>query len=99
MSLTNESQRKLPEDLLSDPVSLPDEFLTPAEVAKKLKVAKATVYNMVTVGILPAIRLGRTVRIPCAQFEEFIASGGKSFDGVWRKEEAPRPIVRESSRK
>lgn len=84
---------------MSTEVTAIAEFLTPAEVAVTLKIGKASVYIMVTAGILPAVRLGRTVRIPRAEFEAFIASGGKSFNGGWRKEEAPRPIVRESGRR
>ena len=74
------------------------EFLTPAEVAQMLKLSKASVYNLATTGVLPSIRLGRTVRIPRAEFEAFIAAGGKSFAGGWRKEEVAMPIVRESGR-
>ncbi|MFW6725345.1 helix-turn-helix domain-containing protein [Streptomyces sp. MAR4 CNY-716] len=39
-------------------------FLTIAEVAAVMKVSKVTVYRLVHSGHLPAIRFGRSFRIP-----------------------------------
>ncbi len=46
---------------ISDP-----EFLTVAEVAVLLRVAKMTVYRMIHEGALPATRIRRSLRIPAA---------------------------------
>ncbi|CAN5265627.1 hypothetical protein BH09ACT6_BH09ACT6_07780 [soil metagenome] len=39
-------------------------FLTVAEVADMMRVSKMTVYRMVHSGDLPAIRFGRSFRVP-----------------------------------
>lgn len=39
-------------------------FLTVAEVASIMRVSKMTVYRMVHSGVLPAIRVGRSYRVP-----------------------------------
>ena len=39
-------------------------FLTVAEVAALMRVSKMTVYRMVHAGELPAIRVGRSFRVP-----------------------------------
>ena len=39
-------------------------FLTVAEVAAIMRVSKMTVYRMVHAGDLPAIRVGRSFRVP-----------------------------------
>ncbi|KQQ28198.1 MULTISPECIES: helix-turn-helix domain-containing protein [unclassified Frondihabitans] len=39
-------------------------FLTVAEVADMMRVSKMTVYRMVHSGELPAIRFGRSFRVP-----------------------------------
>ena len=39
-------------------------FMTVTEVAKLLKVANMTVYRMVGTGELPAVRVGRSFRVP-----------------------------------
>lgn len=44
---------------------IPDvRFLTVAEVAELMRVSKMTVYRMVHAGELPAIRFGRSFRVP-----------------------------------
>ena len=40
------------------------QFLTVAEVASIMRVSKMTVYRMVHAGELPAIRVGRSFRVP-----------------------------------
>jgi excisionase family DNA binding protein len=45
--------------------SLPDvSFLTVAEVAAMMRVSKMTVYRLVHAGDLPAVRVGRSFRVP-----------------------------------
>jgi excisionase family DNA binding protein len=39
-------------------------FLTVAEVATAMRVSKMTVYRLVHAGDLPAIRVGRSFRVP-----------------------------------
>ena len=39
-------------------------FLTVAEVATVMRVSKMTVYRLVHAGTLPAVRVGRSFRVP-----------------------------------
>ncbi|MER6471075.1 helix-turn-helix domain-containing protein [Streptomyces collinus] len=39
-------------------------FLTVAEVASVMRVSKITIYRLVSSGHLPAIRVGRSFRVP-----------------------------------
>jgi excisionase family DNA binding protein len=39
-------------------------FLTVAEVAAKMRVSKMTVYRLVHSGEMPAVRVGRSFRVP-----------------------------------
>ncbi|MCU1558367.1 MAG: excisionase [Microbacteriaceae bacterium] len=49
-------------------------FLTVAEVAEMMRVSKMTVYRLVHAGELPAIRFGRSFRVPEAAVEAAIDS-------------------------
>lgn len=40
------------------------QFLTVAEVARMMRVSKMTVYRLVHAGDLPAVRVGRSFRVP-----------------------------------
>ena len=52
-----------------------DSFLTVAEVAETLKLNQQTVRNWIDQGSLPALRVGRRVRIRRSDFERLIESG------------------------
>ena len=58
------------------------------EVAEMLEVSEDRVYQLVREGILPACYLGRQIRFSADLLNEFIAKGGKSWPGGWRKKEA-----------
>jgi excisionase family DNA binding protein len=47
-----------------DPMLSEVRFLTVAEVAAVMRVSKMTVYRMVHSGDLPAVRVGRSFRVP-----------------------------------
>lgn len=47
-----------------DPALAEVKFLTVAEVATLMRVSKMTVYRMVHAGELPAVRVGRSFRVP-----------------------------------
>jgi excisionase family DNA binding protein len=48
----------------ADPTLSDVRFLTVAEVAGVMRVSKMTVYRMVHSGDLPAVRVGRSFRVP-----------------------------------
>ncbi|WP_344264083.1 helix-turn-helix domain-containing protein [Streptomyces sodiiphilus] len=54
-------------------------FLTVAEVAAVMRVSKMTVYRLVHAGHLPAIRVGRSFRVPERAVHEYLQ---QSFVGV-----------------
>ena len=54
---------------------LNESFLTVAEVAKALKLNQQTVRNWIDQGSLPAVRVGRRVRIKRSDFERIVDEG------------------------
>ncbi len=50
-------------------------FLTVAEVADVMRVSKMTVYRMVHSGQLPAVRMGRSFRVPRKAVDDLINEG------------------------
>ncbi|MFB9165248.1 helix-turn-helix domain-containing protein [Arthrobacter psychrochitiniphilus] len=49
-------------------------FLTVQEVAELMRVSKMTVYRMVHAGELPAVRFGRSYRVPASAVESYLRS-------------------------
>ena len=49
-------------------------FLTVAEVAALMRVSKMTVYRLVHGGTLPAVRVGRSFRVPEQAVHDYLAS-------------------------
>ncbi|MGH2873876.1 MAG: helix-turn-helix domain-containing protein [Solirubrobacteraceae bacterium] len=71
-----------------------ESFLTVAEVAETLKLNQQTVRNWIDQGSLPALRVGRRVRIKRSDFERILEQGynpgtqmppaeGPSADDFW----------------
>ncbi len=54
-------------------------------VAARLGVTKQRVYDLAREGIIPHVRLGRSIRFARDDIENFVKSGGKSWVGRWRK--------------
>lgn len=53
--------------------------MTVAEVAAVMRVSKMTVYRLVHSGELPAVRVGRSFRVPESAVDEFL---NDSFHGT-----------------
>ncbi len=47
-------------------------FLTVAEVATTMRVSKMTVYRLVHAGMLEAVRVGRSFRVPESAVQEYL---------------------------
>ncbi|WP_417220006.1 helix-turn-helix domain-containing protein [Arthrobacter sp.] len=47
-------------------------FMTVAEVAEMMRVSKMTVYRLVHAGDLPAVRFGRSYRVPETAVEAYL---------------------------
>jgi excisionase family DNA binding protein len=65
-----------------DQSDAPDSFLTVAEVAGILKLNQQTVRNWIDQGSLPALRVGRRVRIRRSDFERILAEGYTGGSGA-----------------
>jgi excisionase family DNA binding protein len=62
---------------------LEDSFLTVAEVAEMLKLNQQTVRNWIDQGSLPALRVGRRVRIRRSDFDRLVTEGStRPFDSA-----------------
>jgi excisionase family DNA binding protein len=55
-----------------DPALAEVRFLTVAEVATVMRVSKMTVYRMVHAAELPAVRVGRSFRVPEKAVHEYL---------------------------
>jgi excisionase family DNA binding protein len=64
-------------------------YLTVAEVAGMLKLNQQTVRNWIDQGSLPALRVGRRVRIKRSDFERIVADGYRSGPGSAGREQGP----------
>ena len=51
------------------------QFVTVAEVAQLMRVSKMTVYRMIHSGELPAMRVGKSFRVPQAAVNQMIDAG------------------------
>ena len=58
-----------------DYTASPESFLTVAEVAEALKLNQQTVRNWIDQGSLPAVRVGRRVRILRSDFQRLVEEG------------------------
>ncbi len=56
-------------------------FLTVAEVAAELQTHVATVYRWVNSGELPGVRIGRSVRIPAAEYRALLERRQRELGG------------------
>ncbi len=56
------------------------DLFTVAEVADRLRVSKMTVHRLVNAGDIPALWVGRSVRIPLAGLNRYL-SANRSGDG------------------
>ena len=52
-----------------------DEFLTVADIARILKLNQQTVRNWIDQGTLPALHVGRRVRVRRSDFDELVERG------------------------
>ena len=55
-------------------MTIPVEWLTPAEIANELRVSNMTVYRLIRLGYLHGIRVGRSMRVTRDAFDSFVES-------------------------
>ncbi len=68
---------------------LEETYLTVAEVAGMLKLNQQTVRNWIDQGSLPALRVGRRVRIKRSDFERIVADGYRSGSASSARDQGP----------
>jgi excisionase family DNA binding protein len=59
-------------------------LLTVTEVAEHLGLRPHAVYAMIRQGILPAVAMGRRLRVDSWALDEWIDRGGQALPGRWR---------------
>lgn len=64
-------------------------LLTVSEVARVLGVRDNRVYDLAKSGTLPAVRIGRQLRIDEDSLLAWIKNGGAALPGGWRREATP----------
>jgi excisionase family DNA binding protein len=66
-------------------IKLLTRLLTVNEVAERLQVSNARVYELLREEILPGVALGRQRRVNPVALEEFIKAGGAKLPGGWKR--------------
>ncbi len=74
---------------MADSTEPEESFLTVAEVAEILKLNQQTVRNWIDQGALPAVRLGRRVRIKRTDLDRVVAQGYRSRPAAKRSLDGP----------
>ena len=59
-------------------------FFTIPEIADLLQMKRERVYEAVRLGLVPAVHIGRQIRIEERAFVEWVRDGGPTFAGGWR---------------
>lgn len=62
-------------------------YLTVNEVAEQMRVSRMTVYRLVHAGDLPAIRVGRSFRVPQDALDAYLASAAVDREDTDRRGE------------
>jgi excisionase family DNA binding protein len=57
------------------------------QAAEFLGVSKGRAYELARLGIVPCVRLGRTVLFDPERLAAFVENGGKALPGGWRREQ------------
>ena len=72
-------------------------LLTIKEVAEILRVRDQRAYQLIHAKILPAVRIGRQLRVSEDSLREFVESGGQALPGGWRHEKGSRELAAHES--
>lgn len=59
----------------------PTTLLDVHQVSQRLGVRLHRAYELIRTGVIPAVRIGRQVRVDPVTLEEWIGSGGSGYDG------------------
>lgn len=59
-------------------------FYTVQEVADLVRLTKGRVYEAIRQHLLPAVRIGRQIRIEESAIRDWVRQGGSALSGGWR---------------
>jgi excisionase family DNA binding protein len=62
------------------------EMLRPADLARPLGVGRRRVYQLISAGVIPAVRVGGAIRVPKIAWEEWLR--GRSAEALSSLEDA-----------
>ena len=62
------------------------ELLTTTQLAEQTGIPERRLYALVRDNLIPTVRLGRQVRFSKQAVEAWIAEGGQSLPGGWRRD-------------
>jgi excisionase family DNA binding protein len=65
-------------------------FLTVAEVAEVMRVSKMTVYRLLHSGEMPAVRVGRSFRVPQDALDHYLSTARLDLEERADGDEGPR---------
>ncbi len=77
-------------------MSVTESLLTAQQVAVLLQVPTARVYELAREGLLPAVRLGRQIRVSASALNDWIADGGRALPDGWRHAKQPTSETKEN---
>lgn len=60
-------------------------FLTVNEIAETIGLSTGRVYETIRLGLLPAVRIGRQVRVEEQAFQDWVSNGGQSYPDLAKK--------------
>jgi len=63
-------------------------LLTVDEVAEALRLSPSAVYGLAHSDVLPATRIGRSIRVSEKVLANYLEAGGRAWPGGWRKRSA-----------
>jgi excisionase family DNA binding protein len=63
-------------------------LLTVDEVAEALRLSPSAVYGLIHSDVLPATRIGRSIRVSEKVLANYLEAGGRAWPGGWRKRSA-----------
>lgn len=56
---------------------VPDDYMTPADVSARLRIAKSALYERLSRGEIPHVRFGRAIRIREAELARYLAASSR----------------------
>lgn len=62
------------------------QLFTVKELARIFKVRDQRAYELIRADVIPAVRIGRQVRVSEEAIRQFVESGGQPLPGGWRRE-------------